>query len=83
MTNRCPCGRRWDGLAEAHCGAEGCHQHFASLSAFEAHRRNGRCIEPALLRVGKGLREGEPVLESRESPRGVIWHSAKADPRWE
>jgi hypothetical protein len=33
---------------QAHCGS-GCHRTFGSVSGFDAHRRGGRCVDPASL----------------------------------
>jgi hypothetical protein len=34
--------------AQAHC-ASGCHTTFRSVSAFDAHRNNGRCLSPTAI----------------------------------
>lgn len=34
--------------AQAHCAAE-CHLTFGGVSGFDAHRRNGECVDPATL----------------------------------
>lgn len=39
------CGRSWGGLAECHCTV--CCNHFTGETAFDKHRKNGKCVEPA------------------------------------
>jgi hypothetical protein len=39
------CGGQWCGLATCHCS--GCHQTFANLTAFDAHRQAYKCVAPA------------------------------------
>ncbi len=42
------CTNRWAGGNTAHCGgAHGCHINFSSPTAFDRHRREGRCLDPA------------------------------------
>lgn len=46
------CGHRWTGADKAHCPE--CHWSFADVRAFDAHRFDGGCCDPAslgLLRV--------------------------------
>ncbi|SNS54937.1 FDXHR family putative zinc-binding protein [Rhodococcoides kyotonense] len=38
------CDERWSGQATCHCS--GCHLTYSSISAFDAHRRNGTCRAP-------------------------------------
>lgn len=38
------CDERWSGQAACHCS--GCHLTYTSISAFDAHRRNGACRAP-------------------------------------
>jgi len=40
------CGKTWhqSGNRTSHCG--GCHETFASLSVFESHRRDQKCLAP-------------------------------------
>lgn len=47
----CRCGAEWTGYRTCHCAAKGCHQTFTCISAFDAHRRHGQCLDPA----GAGL----------------------------
>lgn len=46
LPHSCQCGARWGGANTAHCSAVGCHLVFSGITAFDAHRRNGRCISP-------------------------------------
>ncbi len=42
------CTNRWAGSNTAHCGGtRGCHITFSSPSAFDRHRRDGSCLDPA------------------------------------
>lgn len=45
------CEATWTGVTTAHCAADGCHQTFASVALFDAHRsqdgERGACIPPA------------------------------------
>lgn len=54
------CGKKWRGASRSHCGAKGCHLTFSSVSTFDAHRKNGVCLDPAS--VGLVLRT-EPGFE--------------------
>lgn len=54
------CGRWWTGAERSHASC--CHETFSSLSAFDAHRKGGRCNPPAS--VG---------LIARPKPFGDLW----------
>lgn len=56
------CETTWTAFSAAHCGAPGCHQHFASVRLFDLHRRHGACLDPALLTT----RAGEPIMTWRD-----------------
>ena len=45
-----------------HCVA--CGFHFHSLGAFDAHRQDGKCCDPATAVVQSGKRVGEPSLQA-------------------
>ena len=55
LPHGCRCGARWAGSTTAHCGAQ-CHKIFSGVTAFDAHRRNGVCLDPAT--VGMSLVPG-------------------------
>lgn len=75
MSGYCPdCGREWDALGEAHCAC--CCKHFTSDSAFDVHRVKGECVDPATIKVVKGEREGEAVLELTTRASGLAWKRA-------
>lgn len=38
------CGAWWTGSSPCHCS--GCHQNFSGISAFDRHRRGGKCADP-------------------------------------
>lgn len=53
----------------AHCGAEGCHVTFGSVSGFDRHRRGGECLDPAALAMHRDPRgvwrmDGTRVFEA-------------------
>lgn len=54
------CGKWWTGTERSHASC--CHETFASLTAFERHRKGLRCNPPES--VG---------LERRDKPYGVLW----------
>ena len=45
VTGKCRCGRAWTASRLAHCSI--CHESFSVVSAFDAHRRRGKCLDPA------------------------------------
>lgn len=45
MNHPCRCGRTWTSLTDAHCGS--CHEHFANITGFDAHRLPCGCANPA------------------------------------
>lgn len=70
------CGARWDqgrGSSIGHCAGE-CHRTFASEAAFEAHRKDGHCLDPATL-LNK---DGTPRFETKTDRVGCeVWRSTK------
>lgn len=73
LTTHGACGRTWhqSGNRTSHCS--GCHHTFASLTLFDAHRRDGACRSPlALIDHGTPLR-----VETRGQSDGV-WYSPGA-----
>lgn len=54
------CKRWWTGAERSHASC--CHRTFSSLSAFDLHRKGGRCNDPA-----------EMGLVVRERPYGELW----------
>lgn len=59
------CPRQWAGLRECHCTV--CHQQFSTVDGFDAHRINGKCIDPPHARV-KG-----DALRAKLTVWGVLW----------
>lgn len=56
------CGASWTGSRPCHCAAPGCHQTFAGLTLFDAHRstrggEHGSCLDPLKL-DGVEFRDG-------------------------
>jgi hypothetical protein len=39
------CGKDWTGFKRCHCAT--CHLNFTSLSAFDKHRKDFKCLDPA------------------------------------
>lgn len=56
----CNCGARWAGLNTCHC-ASGCHETLSSPRAFDKHRRDGRCLDPAAVGLVRSERAGYVV----------------------
>ena len=71
------CPRRWAGMLHAHCPT--CHRHFGSVSGFDRHRVNGKCLDPGTLTD----RHGNPVLEQRHGPHGVTWVRVGREHHWD
>lgn len=71
------CGRHWSGLSEAHCAADGCHEHFSGVTHFDTHRVNGVCVWPG----GIYHSAGRPYLRLVERPGGPTWVSFEERPK--
>jgi hypothetical protein len=68
MIAGCNCGRRWRGLAQAHCPT--CHRHFSSVDAYDRHRPgSGGCQDPSDIRD----KLGRLVYKREEGPFGTTW----------
>lgn len=63
------CGRHWTGLAQAHCAATGCHQHFSTVANFDRHRPGGHCQPPGDVHG----RDGQPLLKPVVNRFGITW----------
>lgn len=59
------CGRWWTGKRECHCTV--CHGHFSTIDGFDAHRPEGKCIDPLKARV-----KGDP-LRAKQTVWGTIY----------
>ncbi|WP_442410520.1 FDXHR family putative zinc-binding protein [Mycobacterium sp.] len=64
------CDTRWTGLNTCHCGK--CHRTFTGISAFDEHRRNSVCLDPATL----------PRLALVTKPHWSGWGYPSEDARW-
>lgn len=53
------CTNRWAGTNTAHCGT--CHVTMSSPSAFDAHRRDHGCVNPATVGLVRTDRAGYQV----------------------
>lgn len=70
LPNGCRCGAHWSGLSAAHCAS--CHVTFTGVTAFDRHRRAGRCLIPAEAGLVAKQRAGYVAYGSRhELPEGV------------
>jgi hypothetical protein len=56
----CRCGARWAGIRTAHCAGT-CHQTFSSPAAFDEHRVDGECHDPATRNLVLTTRAGYQV----------------------
>lgn len=64
------CGAHWPRGGSCHCGAlDGCHDTFADVRLFDAHRDHGHCLDPAEV----DDRAGRPVMEWS----GAMWVPAR------
>ena len=63
--------RVWSGLTECHCSE--CHEHFSNEAAFNAHRRDFQCADPAGLRC----KDGNALLGVTVRRDGPVWHRAR------
>jgi len=64
------CGAQWmqQGSETGHCC--GCHRTFSAERAFEAHRRDGNCLDPATLE----RKNGAALLETFTDNAGCkVW----------
>lgn len=43
----CNCGAHWKGLSPCHCSS--CHVTFSCITAFDGHRKDGKCRTPESL----------------------------------
>jgi hypothetical protein len=68
------CGAQWVQVASrtAHCAGLECHRTFASEKAFQAHRTEGKCLDPAMLL----RKDGRPRFETFTDRAGCeVWRS--------
>jgi hypothetical protein len=79
LTAGCRCGARWSGLSTAHCGS--CHVTFTSVTAFDRHRRGGRCLDPVEAGLEAKTRPGGYVAYGRvDDGRHPEWHPVEDRP---
>jgi hypothetical protein len=60
VTTHPPCGAEWQGVNTCHCTADGCHQTFASVAAFDAHRAGPNRKDPTTRGRIAGVCAGPP-----------------------
>ena len=63
------CGARWIRPGACHCA--GCHETFTGISAFDAHRRDGKCHDPATLTNSKGRPVG--LVRRQDASGCLMW----------
>jgi hypothetical protein len=66
-----PCGNATKHTSRIGCCA-GCKRLFSSDSAFDRHRRDGTCLDPATLATKKGAAVFTPH-DSRTAPGETVW----------
>jgi len=73
LTTHGACGRTWwqSGNRTSHCG--GCHETFASLALFDAHRRGGACADPRAM-----TDRDRPLAVETRNESGPVWYSPAA-----
>lgn len=72
MAHTCSgCPATWSGVNVCHCSGAGCHETFSGLTWYDAHRVNGKCKDPAKLKVRSGVHKGEPLLMLGKSGKWV------------
>jgi hypothetical protein len=71
------CHRSWTGTTQVHC--VGCHEHFTSARAFDAHLTH--CAPDARETLPVAVRnDGNPVFVLRDLNDGPAWSLWRADP---
>jgi hypothetical protein len=77
------CHRQWHSTNEAHCAT--CHRHFGGVYGFDAHRRDGACVDPATL-TDKAGNATQHVTQRVDGPvwlRGGTWFPIEPENRSE
>lgn len=69
------CHRSWRGHSECHCTS--CHRHFGGETAFDAHRVDGICRDPAMLKTRTTNKPRFKVIERLD---GVVWVAVRSGP---
>lgn len=64
------CDTTWTGLATCHCSD--CHETFAAIGGFDAHRVGDACVDPASIAWRKGSRKAG---ERKFRHDGKVWRS--------
>lgn len=62
------CKCKWNGLNACHC--TGCHKTFKSLSGFDKHRRDFKCLDP--LEIGMEM-DSRGIWRTPIGPGGLTW----------
>ena len=65
------CHVSFAGHAECHCAD--CCRTFSGDSAFQAHRQNGECRDPSLLKDGNRKPRFVPVIKSSKLGTRCVW----------
>ena len=76
MIARHSCGAQWVQVASrtAHCTGLKCHRTFSNEAAFEAHRTDGVCFDPATLLNKDDTRRFETFTDRAGCE---VWRSTK------
>lgn len=65
------CDNRWSGISRCHCSR--CHITLSGIGLFDAHQRNGKCLDPAAMDVrGESLRLMNGVWCGPEMPADAL-----------
>lgn len=67
---RCECGATWGGLNTCHCAS--CHLTFTGVTAFDLHRRTGRCQDPRVAGLALADRDYECWGSPEHRPEASI-----------
>lgn len=81
------CLSTWTGLSVAHCG--GCHETFATVGLFDAHRVDGHCVHPFEVRTRggeprlffrDGMWRGPELTDEQRAKLATVWGGESGDP---
>jgi hypothetical protein len=75
MIARHSCGAQWVQVQSrtSHCAGLDCHRTFANEPVFEAHRIDGKCLDPATLLS----KDGTPRFKTKTDRVGCeVWQSS-------
>lgn len=73
------CPATWTGLNMCHCQA--CGNTFSVVAHFDAHRSNGKCLNPATLQTR--VRKTDPLTARLKLNAHGVWVGAIPNPKFE